>query len=282
VKRPGDQWRVFWWFLRALGPASLTVGGILFLSFPTIARAQDPFEIHVYEYEELPPGGFTLEGHFNFVIIGTNSFDGPVAPTNHQFHMTGELTGGITDHISLGFMLLSAVRPAGDGLDYAGWRVLPHFYAPKSWRLPLDLGLVAEFSFQQTAYEANSNRVEIRPILEKKLGRFQLDLNPVFERALHGPGVPQGWSFEPAFRVAYELNQRFSPSFEYYSDDGSFPSLRPVNQQIHHLYPGGDLKLTRKLLWNFGIGIGLTSAGDRLVYKSRLEYTFGRNRPFAD
>jgi len=76
---------------------------------------------------KLPPGGFTLEAHFNFVGIGTNSFDGQVAPTNHQFHMTGELTGGITDNISLGFMVLSAVRPGGPGLEYAGWRVLPHF-----------------------------------------------------------------------------------------------------------------------------------------------------------
>jgi hypothetical protein len=70
--------------------------GVLFLVCPTTALAQDLFEIHVYEYEELPPGGFTLEGHFNFVGIGTNLFDGQLAPTNHQFHMTGELTGGIT------------------------------------------------------------------------------------------------------------------------------------------------------------------------------------------
>lgn len=72
--------------------------GILFLGSPTTARAQDPFEIHVYEYEELPPGGFTLEGQFNFVGIGTKSSEETVAPTNHQFHMTGELTGGITDN----------------------------------------------------------------------------------------------------------------------------------------------------------------------------------------
>lgn len=126
------------------------------------AEAQDPFEIHVYEYEESPPGRFTLEGHFNFVAIGANSFIGPVAPTNHQFHMAGELTGGIVNNISLGFMLPSAVRPCGSGLEYAGWRVLPHLYFPKSWGLPVDLGLVTEFSFQRTTYEENSNRVELR------------------------------------------------------------------------------------------------------------------------
>ena len=267
-------------------PLLSRMGQYLFAAFallvPIHALAQDPFEIHIYEYEQLPPGGFTLEGHFNFVGIGTNSFDGQVAPTNHQFHMTGELTGGITDNVSLGFMVLTAVRPGGPGLEYAGWRVLPHFYAPKSWHLPLDLGLVGEFSFQRTTYEENSRRVEIRPIIEKNIGRFQLDLNPVFERALHGPGIRQGWSFEPAFRVAYELNERFSPSLEYYSDDGPFPTFLPVKQQIHQVFPGGDWKVSKNLLWSFGVGIGLTSTGNRLIYKSRLEYSFGRKRSSAD
>ena len=76
-------------FARPVPLANSIFLGILLVVWPVSVRAQDPFEIHVYEYEELPPGGFTLEGHFNFVGIGTNSSDGPVAPTNHQFHMTG-------------------------------------------------------------------------------------------------------------------------------------------------------------------------------------------------
>jgi hypothetical protein len=259
--------------------ALLATVACMILSPP--ARAQDPFEIHVYEYEQLPPGGFTLEAHLNFVGIGTKSFAGTVAPTNHQFHLTGELTGGIVSDVSLGFMLLSGVRPDG-GIEYAGWRVLPHLYIPKSWHLPVDLGLVTEFSFQTTVYEANSRRVEIRPILEKKFGRFQVDLNPVFERALHGPGVHDGWGFEPAARFAYELNKRFSPSLEYYSSDGPFPDLLPVEQQVHQLFPGGDLKLTKRLEWSFGVGAGLTSASPRLVYKSRFEFSFGRKSEEAE
>ncbi len=261
-------------------PLRSHIGPYLFAVFvllvPIPALAQDPFEIHVYEYEQLPPGGFTLEGHFNFVGIGTKSFDGPVAPTEHQLHMTYEVTGGITDNVSVGFMLLTAVRPGGSGLEYAGWRVLPHIYIPKCWHLPVDLGLVTEISFQRTTYEENSNRVELRPIIEKNLGRVQLDLNPVFERALHGPGVHQGWNFEPAFRVGYELNERFTPSLEYYSANGPLPSFLPLKQQIHQIFPGGDLKLTKNFLLSFGIGIGLTPTGERLIYKSRLEYSFGR------
>ena len=35
------------------------------LLFLPVAQAQDPFEIHVYEYEALRPGEFTFETHLN-------------------------------------------------------------------------------------------------------------------------------------------------------------------------------------------------------------------------
>jgi hypothetical protein len=44
--------------------------------------------------------------------------------------------------------------------------------------------------------------------------------------------------------------------------------------QVHQFYPGGDLKLAENIVWNFGIGVGLTSAGNRLVYKSRVGIMF--------
>src|ERR1700722_2873814 len=98
------------------------------LILPDVASAQDSFEIRVEQYERPTLGAFSIEEHFNYVGIGTANFDGTVAPTNHQFHMSSELTGGITDHMSLGVMLMTAVVPVrSGGLEYAGWRVLPHF-----------------------------------------------------------------------------------------------------------------------------------------------------------
>ena len=238
------------------------------------AHAQDPFEIHVYEYETLRRGDFTFETHLNYIGKGTKTFEGPVAPFQDQFHMTFELTAGLTDQVSVGFMQLNARRP-GDSLEYAGWRVLPHFYVPRSWHLPVDLGLVAEFSFQKTTYEENSRRVEVRPIVEKSFGKLRADFNPVFERALHGPGTSGGWNFEPAARIGYEVSERFSPSLEYYSEWGSLPSFLPISGQLHQILPGGDLKLAKNVEWSFGVGIGTTPAGNRLVYKSRIEISFG-------
>jgi hypothetical protein len=242
-------------------------------SFSAVAAAQDPFEIHVYEYETLRRGEFTFETHLNYVGSGTKVFEGPVAPFQDQLHMTFELTAGLSDYASLGFMQLNA-RRAGHPLEYAGWRVLPHFYAPRSWHWPIDAGLVTEFSFQKTIYEENSRRVEIRPILEKSFGELQIDFNPVFERALHGPGVEHGWNFEPAARIGYQLSKRFTPSLEYYSEWGPLPSLLPIRQQLHQILPGGDLKLAKNVEWSFGVGLGVTPAGNQIVFKSRIEISF--------
>jgi hypothetical protein len=150
------------------------------------------------------------------------------------------------------------------------------FCVPEDWHWPLGVGLVGEFSFQRTVYEENSRRIEIRPILEKAFGKWQIDLNPVFERALHGPGTRDGWNFEPAARLGYKVNNRFTPSLEYYSETGPFPTELPVRAQIHQFFPGGDVKLSDHVLWSFGVGIGATPAGNRLVYKSRFEIEFGR------
>jgi hypothetical protein len=232
------------------------------------ARAQDPFEIHVYEYETLSPLRFTLEQHLNYWAIGSKEFDGTAAPSNDQMHMTYELTGGITNQISVGFMQLNGVIP-GSGFQYAGWRVLPHFYAPKTWHLPLDIGLVTEFSFVRPQFLVDTRHVEIRPILERTEGAFQFDFNPVFARALHGPGVRDGWTFEPAARVAYGAKSaHLRPYLEWYGE------INPV--QVHQLFPGVDLDLGHNIVWSLGVGTGLTSEPPRLVIKSHLEFEFGR------
>ncbi len=252
--------------------------GLLMLT--ALAYAQDPFEIHVYEYETLLPGQFTLEQHLNYWAIGSKQFEGTLAPTNDQLHMTYELTGAIVDHVSLGFMQLNAVLP-GTGFQYAGWRVLPHFYAPRSWHLPVDLGLVVEFSFARPQYIAETAHVEIRPIIERTIGDFQLDLNPVFARALRGENVGAGWHFEPAARVAYgdAEKARLRPYLEWYSEIGYLPDFPPLRQQVHQVYPGADIRLAKNLVWSVGIGVGLTPQEPRLVIKSHLEFEFGRETP---
>jgi hypothetical protein len=214
-----------------------------------LAHAQDLFEIHVLEYEQLRPREFTWEDHTNYAGSGL-------------LHVTHELTGGITDHISFGVMQLNARRP-GTPLESAGFRLVPHLYAPRSWRWPIDVGLVAEFSFNDTAWFPDSRSVELVPIIEKRFGRFQIDLNPAVGRS------HRTWDSGLAARLAFAATRRFTPSLEYYGDR---------SQQAHQIFPGADFRLRKNIVWNLGVGVGLTPFTDRIVYKSRFEISFGGRR----
>jgi hypothetical protein len=246
---------------------------LILLSCALRASAQDPFEIHVYEYEPLSLHQYSLEAHLNFDPQGTSTRDGDLLPTLHQTHLTLEPTIGVSPEFAVGFMFLNAWQP-GYSPQFAGWRVLPHFYAPESWNLPVRVGFVAEFSFQNTRYEENSHRVELRPILDREFERWQLVFNPVFERALTGPGTQHGWNFEPAGLLRWK-RKTFSPSLEYYGEIESI-NVPPRGQpEVHQLFVGGDWQLRPGFSVNLGTGFDLGSSGPGVILKSRFEWDWG-------
>jgi|SRR5580700_1319182 hypothetical protein len=253
-------------------PARLLVG----FCGAWLALAQDPFEIHVYEYEPMTLGEYSLEAHLNFVPQGSPAADGTLLPTQYQTHLTMEPTVGLSENLAVGFMFLSAWE-RGYAPQFAGWRVLPHFYAPESWRLPVRVGFVAEFSFQNARYEESSRRAELRPILDREFAHWQIVFNPVFERALHGPGTAHGWNFEPALLLRWK-RKKFSPSLEYYGEVESI-DIRPRAQpEVHQLFAGGDWQVRPAFSINLGAGFDLGSRGPGLVLKSRFEWHWGTPR----
>jgi len=60
----------------------------------------------------------------------------------------------------------------------------------------------------------------------------------------------------------------FSAGFEWF---GSFGEV----SQNHQYYPTTDLRLGDDVTLHLGVGFGGTSAGDRLVFKTRFEMPFG-------
>jgi hypothetical protein len=246
---------------------------VLCLAIASAAAAQDPFEIHIYEYEPMDLGEYSLETHLNITAQGTSMREGTLLPTAQQTHLTLEPTVGLAPEFAVGAMFLSAWEP-GYTPQFAGWRVLPHFYAPERWDLPVKVGLVAEFSFQKTQYEENSRRVEIRPILDKEFGRWQVVFNPVFERALHGPGTEHGWNFEPALLVRWK-REKFSPSVEYYGEIDSISAQPYLQPEVHQMFVGGDWQARPEFLINAGLGFDLGGRGPGIVLKSRFEWHWG-------
>ena len=256
----------------------LALSGLIWagLSLAMMARAcaQDPFEIHIYEYEPLAWREFSLEAHLNLMAQGTSLRYGSLLPDNQQTHLTLEPTFGLTENFAVGFMFLNAWEP-GYTPGFAGWRVLPHFYAPESWKLPFKLGFVSEFSFQSAHYEDDTRRVELRPIMDREFEHWQIVFNPVFERALHGPGTRHGWNFEPAMLLRWK-RKKFSPSIEYYGEVESI-NVRPRAQpEIHQIFLGGDWQVSGGFMVNLGTGFDVGGRGPGVVLKSRLEWDWHR------
>ena len=208
---------------------------------------------------------------FNYVARGTRQFDGAVAPTNRVFHLTLELTRGITDNFELAGYLLTAQRPGG-GFEYGGARVRPRVRAPARWKLPVDLSLSLEFGFARSAYDANSATLEIRPVIEKTFHRWRLSFNPVVGRALRGPDTAEGFDFEPGAKVAYFLKpRRLNVGVEYYGSVGPITGFLPGGEQVHLLFPSADIFFTPRVMLNLGVGFGLTGAGERLIVNRVLK-----------
>lgn len=235
--------------------------------------AQDIFEIQVYEYPTVPKGKWNLETHLNHSASGIRDAAGQVLPTQGQTRLTFELTRGITDWFELAGYLAFARQP-GDGPDFAAWRIRPRVRAPERWNLPVLLSLSAEVAFPRSQYEAEKATLEIRPIIERRFGAVQIDLNPVVGRSLKGPGASEGWDFEPGGRLAVTVHPRVDLSVEYYGSLGPLNGFLPRAEQVHLFFGGGDLQLRENLVVNLGVGLGATSVGEQTVLKMRVGWMF--------
>jgi len=238
--------------------------------------AQDPFEISVYSAATLPRGEWELETHLNHIARGTTAFDGTVAPTQSQTHLTFELAHGITSWWEASAYFLSAYRP-GFGAQYAGWRLRTRVSAPPHWRLPLDLGFSAEIEAPQPAYGGASPTLELSPILERRFGAIRVGVNANLERDL-GAGEAgakeEEWEFEPSAIVAYRVSPLATATLEYHGAFGEKAGPLAPSPHVHQIFPGVDLSLGPEVALGLSVGFGTTSFGNRLVFASRLEFDF--------
>src|SRR5215813_10801986 len=116
--------------------------------------------------------------------------------------------------------------------------------------------------------------LEIRPIIDKQLGRWYFSINPALEQSLKGPGTKTGIEFTPAAKVSYDLTKVVSPGIEYYGTLGPVGNFLPASQQQQQLYGVVDLNVDPRWEINFGVGAGLTRATDGLIIKMILGRRF--------
>jgi hypothetical protein len=234
------------------------------------ALALNPFEFEVYPYATEGPGMVELEWLQSFVPKG-HAADRDTAASNHIYRSSFELTYGLTDRIEAA-AYLDLGKPSGHSFDYAGSRYRLRGRLFEQGELPVDLGWYAELEWRKRPRFGDQDlEADLRPIIERDFGRFSIELNPIFEKALAGPGQNKGFEFSYAAKLAWRWRERLSPGVEFYGDIGHIDDSDPLTRQQHYVFPVVDIKLPHSLALNLGVGVGLTRGSDQVITKVNLE-----------
>lgn len=245
----------------------------IWLGAAPMAKAQDNYEIQVYGADTVDPGHTMVELHSNFTFQGSKTEVDGMRPTNHQLHETIEITHGFTDWFEVGFYIFTAEQN-GYGIDWVGDHIRPRVRVPKSWHWPVGVSISQEFGYQRTQFSPDTWTYELRPIVDKQMGRWYLAFNPAFDKSFHGPSQNRGFTFSPNFKVSYDITKKIAGGVEYYGSLGPVTGFDPVAQQQQQIIPAIDLNLSEKWEFNFGVGVGVTKSTDHMLAKMILGYRF--------
>ncbi|MFI5150709.1 MAG: hypothetical protein ACHQRM_13315 [Bacteroidia bacterium] len=253
----------------------------LFLSTPHPGLSQDNYEIQVYESKLLEKGVTQVELHSNYAVNGLHDTIGGVLPTHHALHETIELTHGFTSWLEIGFYQFTAWN-AGMTPAYVGNHIRPRITVPEKFKWPVGLSLSAEIGYQVPSYAADTWTLEIRPIIDKTIGRLYLSLNPVIDYSLSGLNHKSGAVFAPSFKCSWAFSSKVKAGLEYYNSMGPFSRFDEWNHQPHQLALAFDLDVSP--IWEINIGYvrGLTSSVEQDLIKLIIGRKFGGKKRLAE
>lgn len=226
-----------------------------------------------------------VELHSNFTVDGTKPLPGSVFaadrmyPTNHAEHETLEITQGINNWSEVGFYVFTSLRD-GQGWQWVGDHIRPRVRVPDSWHWPVGVSLSTEIGYQRRGFSTDTWTWEIRPIVDKQIGRWYFAVNPALERSFHGQTVNQGVGFSPNAKISYDFNKYITGGLEYYADYGSLRGFDSFHNQQQQFFPAIDLNVSPNWEINFGVGVGPTASTDHLIVKGiigrRFDWTHHR------
>jgi len=247
----------------------LTLGGS--------ALAQvDPFEFEVYPYQTTGHGVLEIESLNSFIPDGHSQGDAGTSSgdlaSDHMYRTALELTYGLTDTLEAA-AYLNLAHPNGEEFQYAGSKFRLRGSLFEQGQLPVDLGWYAELEWNRTPqFDGSELELELRPIIEKDIGRLQLTLNPNFAKAIFvGPDKNKGFEFGYLAGLYYSAMPWLSPGIEFYGGIGLIDDSDPAHEQQHYLFPVIRGELPGGLEYNLGPGIGLTRGSDQVIMKLNIE-----------
>jgi hypothetical protein len=243
-----------------------------------VLRAQGSYEIQVYGSDLVDPGSTMVELHSNFTFEGSKTEILGMYPTEHQLHETVEITHGFTNWFETGFYVFTSADDRV-GWQWVGDHIRPRVRVPESWHWPVGVSLSTEIGYQRAVYSPDTWTIEIRPIVDKTIGKLYLCFNPTLDRSFHGPSVPEGVVFSPNVKVGYDVTKVVNAGFEYYGSVGPITSFDPLRDQMQQVFAVTDLNVSPNWEFNFGVGVGMTAGTDHLLVKMIIGRRFGGHKP---
>jgi len=238
------------------------------LALPVAALAQTD-EIQVYDAEIAEPGVFNLMIHNNYTPIGRKAPDYPDAIiANHSFQTTAEWAWGVTDWFEQGLYLpVTTLHSTNHGATIDGFKLRELFVRPQAAEHMFFYGVNFEFSVNAHYWESRRVSSEVRPIVGLHLKPWDLIFNPILDTDYTG-GF-KNLEFNPATRVAYNINDKWAVAAEEYSGFGPLHDFLPTGQQFHEVWAvvNHDSKIVNI---EAGVGVGYTGGADRLTFKLML------------
>jgi len=246
------------------------------LSMPLLAMAQTD-EIQVYDAEIADQGVFNLMVHTNFTPIGREM---PVFPgaiiANHSVNGTAEWAYGVKPWFEQGLYLpVYSLYSTGQGATINGFKIRELFVRPHAHEHKFFYGMNFEFSVNRNYWESRTITSEIRPIIGTHLGRWDLIYNPIMDTDYTG-GLG-GLQYNPAGRVAYNVNDQWAVALEEYAGFGTFSQISPLHDQFHEVWAVMD-HASKFINIEAGVGMGLTAGSDRLTLKLMLSRDLNARR----
>lgn len=244
---------------------------IFVIAVPAVVFAQTD-EIQVYDAEIEPPGIFNLMVHNNFTPIGRTTPDFPGAIiANHSFQATAEWAYGVTPWMEQGLYLpLTSPYSTNHGATINGFKIRELFVRPHAHDHTFFYGLNFEFSVNANYWESRRTSSELRPIIGLHLHPWDFIYNPIVDTDYTGGfGNLQ---YNPAGRVAYNLNNRWAVAVEEYDGFGPLRHFVPYHEQFHEIWAAMD-HYSPKFLGidvEAGVGFGLTPGSDKVTLKLML------------
>jgi hypothetical protein len=254
--------------LNSLGRARLLLILVGLAGVPVGTLAQTD-EIQVYDAEIAEPGVFNLMIHSNFTPIGRTAPEFPGAiVANDSLNGAAEWAYGVKPWFEQGLYLpVYSLHSENHGATINGFKIRELFVRPHAQEHKFFYGLNFEFSVNALYWESRRITSEFRPIIGFHLHQWDFIYNPILDTDYTG-GL-KGLQYNPAARIAYNLNDRWAVAMEEYDGFGPLHGFVPRNQQFHETWAvvdrrGGFLNVET------GIGVGWSGGADKLTLKLML------------